>query len=95
MKARRLPSSSEILPATVVAASNPERSGQGKWQVGSRRGTKTQWCRRESDGELTATSTFTVPAGDLPSTGRLSGEGNGAAPWGKGSAGEREWRGGK
>jgi hypothetical protein len=76
-----------------VAASNPERSGQGKWQVSSRRGRETQWCRGDSDGELTATSTFTVPAGDLPSTGGINGEGNGAAPWGKGSAGREEWSG--
>jgi hypothetical protein len=52
----------------------------GKMAGELERGRETQWCRRESDGKLAVTSTFTVPTGDLPSTSGLIGEGNKAAP---------------
>jgi hypothetical protein len=31
-----------------------------------RRGRGTQWCKEESERELVATTTFTVPVGDPP-----------------------------
>jgi hypothetical protein len=54
---------------------------------------RTRWRRGEGNGELVMMKTFTVPAGDLPSAGGLSGEGNGEVPAGGGPAGGREWNG--
>jgi hypothetical protein len=54
---------------------------------------RARWHRREGNGELAAMKTFTVPAGDLPSAGGLSGEGIVEAPAGGGPAGGKEWNG--
>jgi hypothetical protein len=50
---------------------------------------RTRWHREEGNGELAKMKTFTVPTGDLPSAGGLSGE----VPAGGGPAGGREWNG--